>query len=70
MAMPSCVAPELRAGALLELDKSAPDETAGRELDVASGSRIFAKTPIHDQHFAERADHDVGRFQIAVQNSA
>ena len=30
----------------------------------------FGNTPIHDQHFTEFSDHDVGRFEVAMHDAA
>ena len=35
-----------------------------------AGTQDFCEAPIHHQHFAEWADHDVCGFQVAVQNAA
>ena len=39
-------------------------------LRLAGKSGFLAQTPVHDQHFAEVADHDVFRLEIAVVHAA
>src|SRR5262249_41659688 len=38
--------------------------------EIGGGGENLRKAPVHDQNFAERADHDVGRLEIAVKHAA